>query len=299
MKRRNFIQASVVGTTLFSNVLSIKQKTTMDVKVFNTNWGFDGSIMDFCKKTKAEGYDGIEIWLPENNDLKDLYEATQKHELQFGFLLGGSSATAEVHFQEFKKAINAACASTSQKPLYINCHSGKDFFTNEENEKIIALTIEQEKKTGVDIYHETHRGRMCYNAPITKYFLEKYKEMQLTLDISHWTNVHESMLENQKDTIDYVLSRTGHIHARIGHEESPQVNDPRAPEWNNHVEAHFTWWDKIVSLRKAAGKKHITFLTEFGPSTYMPTLPYTCQPVSNQWDINVFMKNKIRERYML
>jgi sugar phosphate isomerase/epimerase len=299
LKRRDFIQASVIGPVILSSALQLKKSTKMKVIIFNTNWGFEGSVFDFCKKTKEAGYDGIEIWLPEKKALKEFYEAVQKYELQFGFLIGGSSSSVTDHTIEFEKALVAACDSIVQKPLYINCHSGKDFFLFSENEKMIALGIEQEIKSGIEILHETHRGRMCYTAPITKLFLEKYKEMQVTLDISHWTNVHESMLDDQKETIDYVLSKTGHIHARIGHEESPQVNDPRAPEWKSHVEKHFTWWDKVVTHREASGKKYVSFLTEFGPATYMPTLPYTCQPVANQWDINVFMKNQIRERYSL
>jgi hypothetical protein len=46
------------------------------------------------------------------------------------------------------------------------------------------------------------------------------------------------MLDDQNETINLALSRTGHIHARIGHPEGPQVNDPRAPEWKNIVDTH-------------------------------------------------------------
>jgi len=74
------------------------------------------------------------------------------------------------------------------------------------------------------------------------------------------------------------------------------VSDPRAPEWNTAVQTHFAWWDKIVETKKKEGKR-ITFLTEFGPPDYMPTLPYTRQPLANQWDINVHMMEVIRKRY--
>jgi sugar phosphate isomerase/epimerase len=299
MKRRDFIQTSIIGAASMSSSLTTQSKTKMKVIVLNTNWGFQGTMSNFCQKTKEAGYDGIEVWLPEEKGLKEFYEAVQKYELQFGFLIGSSSTIVAQHEAELNQSISAACNNNIQKPLYINCHSGKDFFTFKENEKLISLTLDHEVKSGIEILHETHRGRMCYTAPITKSFLEKYEAMRLTLDISHWTNVHESMLEDQKETIEFVLSRTGHIHARIGHEEAPQVNDPRAPEWKNHVDKHFGWWDKVVTHREKAGKKHISFLTEFGPATYMPTLPYTCQPIANQWEINVFMKDKIRERYKM
>ena len=70
------------------------------------------------------------------------------------------------------------------------------------------------------------------------------------------------------------IERADHIHARIGHPEGPQVNDPRAPEWEAAVKAHFGWWDKIVERKKKAGER-LTILTEFGPADYMPTMPYT------------------------
>jgi hypothetical protein len=59
---------------------------------------------------------------------------------------------------------------------------------------------------------------------------------------------------------------------------------------------HFAWWDRVVELKRAKGEV-LTVLTEFGPPHYMPALPYTVQPVSDQWAINVHMMNLLRKRY--
>jgi hypothetical protein len=104
------------------------------------------------------------------------------------------------------------------------------------------------------------------------------------------------MLDDQKETIALALSRTDHIHARIGHPEGPQVNDPRAPEWKFAVDAHFAWWDKVVEQKKKEGKR-MTILTEFGPPDYMPTMAYTRQPLADQWQINKYMMETLRKRY--
>jgi hypothetical protein len=93
------------------------------------------------------------------------------------------------------------------------------------------------------------------------------------------------------------LQRTDHLHARIGHPEGPQVNDPRAPEWEGAVKAHLEWWDKIAAFKKAEGKP-LTVLTEFGPPDYMPTTPYTRKPLADQWAINVHMMQLLRKRYL-
>jgi hypothetical protein len=103
-------------------------------------------------------------------------------------------------------------------------------------------------------------------------------------------------LHDQEETINLALERTEHIHARIGHPEGPQVNDPRAPEWEAAVKAHFAWWDKVVERKKKQGGR-ITFLTEFGPPDYMPTMPYTRKPLADQWAINVHMMQLLRKRY--
>ena len=43
----------------------------------------------------------------------------------------------------------------------------------------------------------------------------------------------------------------------------------------------------------------LTVTTEFGTATYMPVLPYTQQPVANQFDINVYVMNLLKKRYLV
>jgi len=192
--------------------------------------------------------------------------------------------------------IDAAAGNTIQKPLYINCHSGRDFFSYDENKQFIDHTTQLGKKSGILICHETHRSRMLFAAPVAKQFIEKNKDLKITFDVSHWCNVSESLLLDQEENVMLALERAEHIHARIGHAEGPQVNDPRAPEWEAAVKAHFAWWDRIVERKKKQGSM-ITFLTEFGPPDYMPTTPYTRQPLADQWAINVHMMQLLRKRY--
>ena len=68
---------------------------------------------------------------------------------------------------------------------------------------------------------------------------KKFLNLRVTFDVSHWCNVHESLLADQQETVDMTLQRVDHIHARIGHPEGPQVNDPRAPEWEECSESTF------------------------------------------------------------
>ncbi|CAG5011674.1 hypothetical protein DYBT9275_04998 [Dyadobacter sp. CECT 9275] len=306
MDRRNFMSSAIGGTGLLAGLDSIMSQTgapaqfadKFALKILGTNWGFSGTTDQFCAAVKKEGYDGIEIWWQGNKEKREeLFAALKKYDLEVGFLCGAGDTEYNAHLASFKNSINAATSQFDRKPLYINCHSGRDFFTYDQNRAIIDHTTEATAKTGIPIYHETHRGRMLFAAHITRNFIEKNPALRLTLDISHWCNVHESLLENQQETVKLALSRVGHIHSRIGHAEGPQVSDPRAPEWEAEVKAHFTWWDTVVEQKVKNGET-LTFLTEFGPPNYLPTLPYTAQPVADQWAINVHMMKLLRKRYL-
>lgn len=305
MKRREFINLTATSALLSSvETLAQEKPLVLDVdpkfqlKIMATNWGWSGSLDAFCAAAKKEGYDGIEMWWPnETKDQKELFAALEKHELEIGYLCGSGHKDPAVNLESFKKAINAASTQSPKRPLYINCHSGKDFFTYEQSKLFIDHTTETTAKTGIKICHETHRGRILFAAHIARNFIEKNPALRLTLDISHWCNVHESLLEDQAETVAMALERVEHLHARIGHQEGPQVNDPRAPEWENAVKAHLAWWDKVLERKMKAGET-MTILTEFGPPNYLPTLPYTQQPVADQWAINVYMMHLLRKRYL-
>lgn len=305
--RRKFIKTTASATTALllssldvlttANNPKMTDNKNFQLKILATNWGWNKSLEAYCAKAKEEGYDGIEIWWPmEKKGQDELFALLKKYGLEVGFLCGAWQANFQEHLDHFKKMIDAAATNTVQKPLYINCHSGRDYFSYEENQAFIDHTTQLSKSTGILICHETHRARMLFAAPVAKRFIENNPELRLTFDVSHWCNVSESLLQDQQETVKLALQRTEHIHARIGHPEGPQVNDPRAPEWEAAVKAHLAWWDTVVERKRKEGGR-ITFLTEFGPPDYMPTAPYTRQPLSDQWAINVHMMHLLRKRY--
>ncbi|MGW8179591.1 MAG: sugar phosphate isomerase/epimerase family protein, partial [bacterium] len=84
---------------------------------------------------------------------------------------------------------------------------------------------------------------------------------------------------------------------RIGFPEGPQVNDPRTPENRKALLYHEEWWKQIVTERLLAGAEVFTFNPEFGPPGYMPTLPFTRQPVVDLWEICLWMADRFRARF--
>ena len=145
-------------------------------------------------------------------------------------------------------------------PIAINSHTGSDFYTLSENMAFIEVANELSNQYNIPIYHETHRGRFSFSLPKTIEYIEKNKDLSLTLDISHWLVVHESLLKNRQELLDKIIKRSNHIHARVGFEEGPQVNDPSAPEWKNIVERHLDIWEAVIT-KNLKEKNNVTITT--------------------------------------
>ena len=269
----------------------------MEIKFFCPRWGADDSWEAFCKRVKEVGYDGVEVAISDNQqERQEMLAALQNNKLDFILQALPGSSNPEEHKREFEKILRDFAAL---KPLFINCQTGKDFFSFEDNRQIILVADKVMQETGIRIIHETHRGKFSYAAQVLKPYFEQLPDLRITLDISHWCNVSESLLEDQQEAVEVAISRTDHIHSRVGYAEGPQVNDPRAPEWEKEVQAHLAWWDKIVQQHRQIGTSVLTITPEFGPPAYLPTLPYSQQPVASQWDINVHMLKLLKQRYAL
>lgn len=170
-------------------------------------------------------------------------------------------------------------------PWFFNAHSGSDAWSLAQAEDFYGAALELEVHLGVCIAHETHRLRCFGNPWTTRALLERFPNLKLTCDFSHWVCVAERLLEDCGPIIELAAQHCHHVHARVGHEEGPQVSDPRAPEWARHLAAHEAWWDIIWAAQKKRGLAVSTLTPEFGPAPYMPLLPYTQSPVANLADI--------------
>lgn len=282
----------LVVCTLFS-ISSFSQQTEK-LEFYNTDWGRQISWDAFCEKTKAAGYDGLETWFPsDEKSRQELKAALEKYGLKVGFLNGtNKSLPYEESLKSYSEHFKTLIA---WKPAYINCHTGNDFYSFEQNKAFIEAANKIAKENNIPIYHETHRGRFSYNLPDTKKYIQAIPDLKMTLDISHWMVVHESLLQNQDNELAEVLDRSYHIHARVGHAEGPQVNDPEAPEWKKAVDRHLDIWEKVIRQKWKTNSTY-TITAEFGPADYMPTLPYTRVPVADQWKANLYMMKTLKER---
>ncbi|RYZ52525.1 MAG: sugar phosphate isomerase/epimerase [Sphingobacteriales bacterium] len=269
----------------------------MQIQSFCPRWGSAHIPWDeFAKRVKKDGYDGVETDIP--TDLKDrdiVLNALAKHGLQ---LIAQHWETVDPDFEKHLASYQQRLEiMTAAKPLLINSQTGKDYYTFEQNAALIEAAAQQSASSGIPVYHETHRGKFSFAAHITAAYLQQLPALMLTLDVSHWVAVAETFLQDQQEAVDLAISRTRHFHARVGHTQGAQVNDPRAPEWQEALDMHLRCWDKVYGANRKAGHAVLTFTAEFGPAPYMPQLPFTRQPIANQWDINVYMSDLLKSRY--
>ena len=266
-------------------------------------WGNENiPPLEFVQKIIHDGFDGIEFYLTPGTDFSrqcmQVIEWARSVKPDFFFSVLQLNITTnekpEEHMDFLKSNIPLLA---SLRPTFINCHTGRDFFSFDDNCRIIEVTENLAVKYGVRILHETHRSRFSFHAPSLIPYLMRFPEMKLVGDFSHFTVVSESMMEHAKDILLNIYPHVSHIHARVGFEQGPQINDPSAPEWNSHINAFIGWWGEILEVKKLKGEEMFTITPEFGPAPYLPCEPFTQKPLSNAYRSNLFMLEILKERF--
>lgn len=266
----------------------------MEIKYFCSWWGLDHlGLESMLNKIKSAGFDGIEIGVPtdpkEQDNLRALLDEMELEIIAHQYQAKGN-------FTEYKKTFYAALENAAKfKPILINSHTGRDYWAIQQNSQLIKIGETIEEQYNVPIVHETHRKHFLFSTFNAKHYFDFHPELKINADFSHWTCVSESMLEDQNEILQEGISRAEHIHARVGFEEGPQIPDPRAPEWSNHLVSFTSWWQKIVNNFTAQKREYLTITPEFGPVPYTWTLPYTNEPLSDFFEINCWMKEYLKQ----
>ena len=270
----------------------------MTIKFFCPRWGFENIPWEkFLHDVKEEGYAGIE-WFPYASleDYNDVLRLLNDYGLEFCIVMAVLKHYEQ--FDDYLLALKNQLFDLSQmRPLHISAQTGREYFTAEQVGKCLECCSDISEKTGTPIYQETHRNKWAYASHVVQPVLEKYPQLMLTLDLSHWFCVSESYLEDQSAAVSKAVERTRHIHARIGHTEGPQVWEPASPEYAEALEAHLKIWDRCVETRMNKGATTFTITPEFGPPPYMVFANRKGSPEQEQWRVNHWMKSLLEKRY--
>lgn len=263
----------------------------MKINYIKALWGMEGTLEEQFAKIAAAGYEGIESGAPSLEQEGQFKELLEKYKLDYIGMVFTSGTDSDSHLASFEKQMEQL---SQFKPLFINSHSVKDAMPYEQQLSFFERSIAIEKAVGLKVGHETHRGRAMFTPWGTAQLLRDLPELKITADFSHWVCVCERLPHDQEEALELAISRTLHIHGRVGYAQGPQVPDPAAPEYSAELEAHLAWWQRICDEQSKLGRTEITFTPEFGPPGYMHTLPYTQQPVADLWKVCLWMRDKAK-----
>lgn len=270
---------------------------TFAVKFLCSWWGLsDLGTTAMVKRIADAGYDGIEIGIPETVAERDaLQELLDKHRL---LLVAHQYEPPQQDFEAYHKKFCEnlrRCADFS--PLRINSHAGSDYWSFERNCRLVERAAEIATQTGIQIVHETHRGRFLYSAPASAAFFERFPDLRVTFDLGHWVCVAGNLLEDQDEYVARALARADHVHARVAFADGPQVLHPFHELWTHEREIFVGWWREIVDRHRRAGEPECTVTLEAGP--VLSGERVGAQPVADFWTSNLRMREYLREALMI
>lgn len=254
----------------------------MRIAFYKSLWGMeDMALDDALEKIAAAEYDGFEAPLPK---------------VEEAWNLGVREPFVAMLFEEDLDSFRANLLRAGEVGAEaVNVHAGKDWWTFDEGCAFFEKALVTVEETGLPVTFETHRGRLLYEPQSTLAYLRRFPFLRLTADLSHWTCVCESMLRDQSAALDVAIERTGFIHARVGHEEGPQVPDPASPYWARQVEQFEEWWDRIRAEHEKRGEAVLRVDPEFGPANYMWSKDG--QPLADVWEVCLWMRDRLRTRW--
>ena len=266
----------------------------MQARYFYPYWGSESIPFEEVLATiKTHGFEGIEINLPEDENIIDQLLGAGED----GLVIMGQQVLGhrdESPSEYLKRAIDRLDFLKQVRPHHINSHTGKDHFSFEDNCAIIEELENWSEKNGIPVFHEIHRGRFSFHPKTIVPYLQRFPSLKLVADYSHWCAVSESLLEDQQAAITRVLAHISHVHARVGWSQSAQVYDPFAPEWAETLSVFTHWWQQIIDYRKGQGKTELLITPEYGPFPYMADR-YQEDAHEHQKGINLKMKSHLQQ----
>lgn len=268
----------------------------MDTRILCPYWGQQNiTATEFIEKVLEAGYNGVEINIPFDLDFeKDL--KSMKNKASFDFVAQQWLEPQNESVSAYIKRIEERLLHLTEfEPLFINSHTGRDYYSFDDNCRVIERVLQIEAQTGIPIVHETHRGRFSFSASATAAYIKRFPHLKINSDLSHWVLVSESDLSDQESILSEILPHIHYAHARVGSTQSSQLNVPFAPENRAMLSIFKDWWLRLKRNAQTRGDDKFYICPEFGPYPYMDVQPFSNKPLADQWQLNVDMMHYLRE----
>lgn len=262
----------------------------MKLVLFRQLWGVTTPLHEAFASIARRGYAGIEA--APRFDPALLRSLADANGLRITGMVFTEGPGVGEHFDSMRAQIDRWLAHGATQ---LTIHSARDAWPIARSVEFYGRCVEYERTLPVLVTHETHRGRAFFSPWATRDVLAQVPGVRLCLDLSHWVCVAERLLEDCGEELALAAAHCRHVHARVGYPEGPQVPDPSAPEHAAHLAAHERWWQQIVDAQRAAGTEELAFVPEYGPPTYLHTLPHTNAPVADLDTIVEWASARLRQ----
>jgi len=151
---------------------------------------------------------------------------------------------------------------------------------------------------GVPLHIETHRDRMTTDLFFTLRLLDRFPDLRLTGDLSHYVVGREfawPVSEENHRLMRRIIDSCWGFHGRVASREQIQVQIgfPQHREW---LELFMGWWEYGFRSwrRRAPADATLTFLCELGPREYAMT-GRDGYELSDRWEEAQLLMGKVRD----
>lgn len=268
----------------------------MRLVLARTMWGLEDDPArygDRLAAVAAAGYDAVTCPVQALPDDGAFGEALEQAGLEYIPQLFTFGRTVDEHLDWFRDGLTRAARFS---PRHVVAQAGRDAWDTDQAVRFLAVADRVAGDLEVRVAHETHRGRILYAPWVAERVLDALPHLRVSCDLSHWTCVAESM-RLRPATLERIAGTAVHIDARVGHEEGPQVPDPRLPRYAEHLGTFESWWDVVWERRSALGDDALVVTPEFGPPPYQPIDPHSGDPLADVNELNDWMAGRLRARY--
>ncbi len=278
----------------------------MKLLAYKTLWGQadtndPDSLIAACERAVQDGFDGIEGQIPADPAVAETLAATlRSRRLDYiaeictaGSYVPDRQASVDTHLRDLDAQLSRLDPLI---PRLVNCIGGCDRWPLVDSQRFFRGALDVADRHGVALAFETHRGRSLYSPWVTERVL-RTMDLPLTCDFSHWCVVAEGLYDTEEPLLAMVARHARHIHGRVGHDQGPQVSDPRSPFYRRDLERHLRWWRRIWAAQRAEGQRFTTFTPEFGPDGYQAIDAATGEPIGDLDADNRWMAERARAEF--
>ena len=250
--------------------------------------GFERTLEENVAMIVAAGYDGVSTDWRDRARSKSIAAMLKPH----GMVAEGQCFPKTV--DELKPVLEIA-AETGLHHLDIQPDVRPR--TMAECVPLIEGWMRLAEQVDFPVYIETHRDRMTTDLYFVLDLIERFPEMRLLADLSHFLvgrEFAEPISEENHAYIHRVLDQSWALHGRVASREQVQI-EISFPHHRKWLDLFLSWWDYgIRSWRRRAGSnEELSFVCELGPQPYA-IAGADGNDLSDRWGDALMLRQEVR-----